>query len=186
MFKSFLFFTLLTLCVSNVSASRFKQATEWQSTLNGIVKDQPFTMIGKATFSILFWDVYNSKLLTTSGKFPMQSNNETLIYKIEYLKNATAEELITHTIEQWQHLEVTAQNYQPFLPKLSKIWPDIKSGDSLALVMTQQSSAFYYNNKLVGSIDDPKFGPLFLDIWLSEKTSEPALRQQLLGNIKDD
>ena len=52
--------------------------------------------------------------------------------------------------------------------------------------MSHQKSAFYFNDNLVGSIEDPMFGPLFVDIWLSEKTSEPKLRQQLLGSLIND
>lgn len=186
MYKSTFYSILFMLCLASSNVLSFNQPIKWQSSLKVIEQQQPFKIVGKATLSILFWDLYKSKLSTSSGLYPMQQKNEKLMYEIEYLKAVSTEDLIEYTIEQWKHLQVRPQRYQLFLPKLASIWPDMRVGDSLALVIDQQSSAFYYNDNLVGSIDDPKFGPLFLDIWVSEKSSEPKLRQQLLGNIQDD
>lgn len=186
MHKFVVYLTILILSLTNVNASGLDKTMNWESTLQDIIKEQSFKLLGKATFSVLFWDLYKSELLTSSGTYPMQSKNEKLIYKIQYLKAVSAKELVEHTVEQWKHLEVKPQKYQTFIPKMSDIWPDLNAGDSLALVMSQQKSAFYFNGNLVGSIEDPIFGPLFVDIWLSEKTSEPKLRQQLLGSVIND
>jgi hypothetical protein len=40
---------------------------------------------------------------------------------------------------------------------------------------------FFVNGALKGDVRDPAFATLFFGIWLSEKTSEPALRSALLG-----
>jgi hypothetical protein len=39
---------------------------------------------------------------------------------------------------------------------------------------------FFYNMKLIGKITDEKLVGSFFDIWLSEKTSHPELREKLL------
>lgn len=157
------------------------QHAKWEVTLDDLIKKQPVKEIGKAEFSVLIWDVYESELSTSSGEYPDTSSEEVLIYKINYLRDVTSKELIKSTIEQWEHLNIEVSVYKPFIPELNKIWPDIKSGDSLALVVKQNMNAFYYNNKFIGSIDDAEFAKTFLDIWLSEKTSEPELRNSLLG-----
>ena len=130
----------------------------------------------------MIWDVYESELSTSSGQYPEISKNGTLIYKINYLRSITSKELIQRTIEQWQHLGIKEDVYNAFIPQLKEIWPNVTSGDSLALVIEQNSSAFYFNNQFAGSIEDADFTPLFLDIWLSKNTSEPKLRTALLGN----
>ena len=173
---------LMTFNNSNAFSNSIDESGEWENTLDEVEKEQPVKQIGKAVFSVFIWDVYESELSTSSGQYPEISKNGTLIYKINYLRSISSKELIQRTIEQWQHLGVKEDVYNAFTPKLKQIWPDVKSGDNLTLVVEQNRSAFYFNNQFAGSIDDADFAPLFLDIWLSENTSEPKLRTTLLGN----
>jgi hypothetical protein len=151
------------------------------NTLDKILKEAPYIKVGETTFSILFWDLYKSKLKTTSGTYPIQSANEKIIYQINYFADISSKDLIKRTVEQWQHLGVAPEEYQDYIILLEDIWPDIEDGDSLTLYVNNYSSAFYFNNDFVGEIEHPEFSQLFLDIWLSEKTSEPELRLELLG-----
>ncbi|TWX53639.1 chalcone isomerase family protein [Colwellia hornerae] len=155
-------------------------------TLDNILKEQVYIPVGETTFSVLFWDLYKSKLLTTSGKYPLKSTNEKLLYQINYLTDISSEDLIERTVEQWQHLGVPRINFQHYLPMLEKMWPDIKEGDSLSLYVINNKSTFYFNNNIIGKIDQQEFSQLFLDIWLSTNTSEPKLRLELLGINKDE
>ena len=66
--------------------------------------------------------------------------------------------------------------------KLNGMWPDIEKGDQLLLRVTEElASRFVFNGQVVGSISDPAFTERFLAIWLSEKSSYPEQRKQLLG-----
>jgi hypothetical protein len=66
--------------------------------------------------------------------------------------------------------------------EMLRIFPDIKKGESLIGVSIPGKGAkFYSRDKLIASADDPEFAKAFFDIWLSEKTSEPKLRERLLG-----
>ncbi|MEH6384219.1 MAG: chalcone isomerase family protein [Colwellia sp.] len=155
------------------------------NTLDNIIQEQSYIPIGETTFSILFWDLYKSKLLTTTGTYPIQTDRDKLLYQINYLTGISSKDLVNRTVEQWQHLGVEPELYAVYLPILLKIWPDIEEGDSLSLYVNNNKSVFYFNNNLIGEINQPEFSQLFLDIWLSEKTSEPKLRLELLG-IKND
>ncbi|WP_299010052.1 chalcone isomerase family protein [uncultured Shewanella sp.] len=44
------------------------------------------------------------------------------------------------------------------------------------------TSRFYKGKTLLGVINDIQFGQAFMGIWLSKNTSEPKLRQALLGD----
>ena len=67
--------------------------------------------------------------------------------------------------------------------EMLRIFPDIKKGESLIGVSIPGKGAkFYSREKLIASADDPEFAKAFFDIWLSEKTSEPKLRERLLGS----
>jgi len=135
-------------------------------------------LVGDAQFSVLFWDIYYSRLYTSSGKY--QGVVPKLLFEIHYQR-----ELIDSTIEQWQHLQMPAQAYQAYIPLLTTLWPDIKEGDTLAFVVDQQSSQFYFNGDYLGLIDEQAFAETFLAIWLSPDTSQPKLRQQLIGDIDE-
>ena len=157
-----------------------------QTTLKSVSKQYSFKIVGETTLSFLFWDLYTSKLLTTSGNYPIDTVTEKLIFEINYLTDITKNDLIKHTVEQWQHLQILEKDYQQFVPQLIKIWPDITKGDTLALLINDQVSVFYFNQNYIGSIESPEFGQIFIDIWLANNTSKPTLRLELLGGNKHD
>jgi hypothetical protein len=184
MFKIFVCLILIIFLQSFISIKAI--ANKPSMTLDRVLKDHSYIPVGETTFSILFWDLYKSKLLTTSGKYPIEAAHEKLIYQIHYLADISSSDLIKRTVEQWQYLEIQPEKYEIYLAMLEKMWPDIKDGDSLSLVVNNNKSVFYFNNKFIGEIPQPEFSQLFLDIWLSQYTSEPELRLELLGvNINE-
>ncbi|MEW6998078.1 chalcone isomerase family protein [Colwelliaceae bacterium BS250] len=174
------YFIAVGLFISNVSMVYSAHKLTQSKNLQTITQEHNFKVVGETTFSILFWDLYNSKLLTTSGKYPIKIENEKLIYEINYLTDISSDDLIERTVEQWQYQGVTTENYQAYLPLLKRIWPDINEGDTLTLFVHQGSSIFYFNQQYIGTIDETEFTQIFLDIWLAENTSEPKLRKELL------
>ncbi|GAA5134651.1 chalcone isomerase family protein [Thalassotalea piscium] len=175
-------FVLLNITFINSSyCAQLKEPQLSTDRLSKVIKKYQFVTIGEARFTILFWKLYRSKLLTTSGNYPVNFNDEKLIYEINYLASISSSELINRTVEQWQHLKIPKVKYQGYLSSLASIWPDISKGDKLALFIDKGRSLFYFNDNYIGEIDSPEFGQIFLDIWLSENTSEPSLRRDLLG-----
>lgn len=148
------------------------------------VSDLNFKVVGSAKFSVLFWDIYNSTLYTKSGKYLHKSSPESLLFEIEYLKDITTNDLVERTVQQWKYLDISESEYSKFIPILKVIWPDISSGDKLAMLLQNNQSVFYFNDMKVGHIEEKEFSKLFLDIWLSPKTSQTKLRSQLLGETR--
>jgi hypothetical protein len=65
---------------------------------------------------------------------------------------------------------------------MKQIFPNVVDGDRIVGVNLPQSGArFYHNGKPIGDIPDREFARSFFGIWLDPRTSEPALRKQLLG-----
>lgn len=149
--------------------------------LHDLISPEQLMMVGEAKFSFIFWDVYTSQLSTSSGQYSANSKDDIVLYEINYLMNITSKDLIQNTIEQWQHLGLQEVTYSTYVEQLKYLWPDIKKGDSLSLLVNKNESLFFLNKAFIGLIDKPEFGPVFLDIWLSEKTSQPELRSHLLG-----
>lgn len=181
MFK-FIIVIILSVTPFEVSSKNRTVPFDTPHDLQQVIENTQFVDLGKATFSILFWDLYKSKLSTTTGKYPIDNKKEQLIYEIHYLANISSDDLIKRTVEQWQHLNVPKDQYQGYLADLERIWPDIEKGDKLSLLLFADKSLFYFNDTFIGEINSSEFGQLFLDIWLSENTSQPSLRRDLLGN----
>lgn len=65
---------------------------------------------------------------------------------------------------------------------MTSTFPDVKEGDRLTGVHRPGEAArFHFNGASVGELRDAEFARLFFGIWLSPRTSEPALRDALLG-----
>jgi hypothetical protein len=158
------------------------QATIIANDLTKLTTEQHFTLLGKAKFSVLFWDIYESSLFTTDGQRPFSNLCQHALFEIHYLRDISKKELIDNTVSQWQHLSLNENEYLAFLPLLEKIWLDINAGDRLSMLSQKGTSVFYLNRQKIGEIKSLTFAKTFLRIWLDENTSEPKLRQQLLGN----
>jgi hypothetical protein len=181
MFKVIAYLLLIGFSQMVISLHVMANEQKPSNTLDNVVKAHAYIQVGETTFSILFWDLYKSKLQTTSGKYPLEKDSEKLLYHINYLTDISREDLLMRTVEQWQHLGIETERYQTYLSVLEKIWPDIEDGDTLSLHVNNTRSVFYFNNNFIGEIEQSEFSQLFLDIWLSENTSEPKLRLELLG-----
>ncbi len=136
--------------------------------------------VGSAKLRVLFFDVYTSELKTESGNYfdgirPIQ-------LRINYERDIKSRALIKQTKKEWDAQMVSVRNQRSWINKLEKIWPDVKSGDSLIFELYKnEKNQFFYNGKTIGNIEDPIFGETFLDIWLSIKTTRPNIRQAMLG-----
>ena len=179
MLKIFSGLVVFILSVNIAFSSPNDALTEWKQNLSELLESNSTKQIGTAKFSVFIWDIYQSQLSTSSGNYPDPEG--LIVYQIKYFKNIESKELIKKTIEQWQHLGIKSDRYTPYVKQLGNIWPDIEEDDQLAFVAKGDKSAFYYNGDLVGSIDNQGFAEVFLSIWFSEKTSQPELRDSLLG-----
>ena len=65
---------------------------------------------------------------------------------------------------------------------LTDLFPDVREGDRLTGVQRPgQSVAFFANGRATGELRDADFARRFFSIWLAPISSQPQLRQQLLG-----
>lgn len=139
--------------------------------------------VGKGEMSWLFMDIYQASLHSADGRYVPQKYPQAL--QISYQRSFKKEELIKATAKEWEKMNISSELYKPWLAQILGLWPNINSGDTLTfLVAKNGQGAFYHNDRLLGDIKNPDLTSAFLDIWLSENTSEPYLRRQLIGEIK--
>lgn len=148
--------------------------------LAGNAQAEQLQLVGQARLEVLFWSIYDSRLYTADGRY--SDGQRPLRLELEYLRDIEAADLVEQTRNEWQHLQLRADEKELWLQELARLWPDVREDDVLALEMSESGrSTFLLNGKPLGSIDDPQFGPSFLAIWLSPDTSRPELRRSLIG-----
>ena len=137
--------------------------------------------VGSTTLKVMFWTIYDSTLFTNNGQY--RGVEPGLALKIDYRRNIKRDHLIGTTRDQWQELGL----YDPgvsedWLRALMELWPNIRRGDSITLVVEPDMSAsFYHNGVSLGRLSDARFTESFLAIWLAENSTFPKLRDQLIG-----
>lgn len=140
--------------------------------------------IGAGTLRWFGFHVYDAS--TWAIKAPLPSDGTLpapFALQIVYARDISAADLVQATESSWQKLGLLDDRAKGWLPELATLWPDVKAGDCLVLfVDADGKAAFYYNRRLLGSIADGQFAERFAAIWLHPNSSEPALRQRLLGH----
>lgn len=137
-------------------------------------------LVGQAQMRWLMFPLYRVSLKTADGRY--QENRYPQMIDILYLRSIDKQDLLTATDNEWNRLGISLAKRQLWISQLGKLWPAIKRGDRLAFqVNPGGDNYFVYNGKKIGGIADKQFGRSFLDIWLSPNTSQPAIRQRLIG-----
>ena len=78
--------------------------------------------------------------------------------------------------------EIATDTGARWLDAMMRLFPDVRAGDRITGVHRPGTGArFFVNGRLQGELPDADFARLFFGIWLSPRTSEPALREALLG-----
>jgi hypothetical protein len=142
--------------------------------------------LGEGEMSYLFWTLYRAELFSSDAPLETDATANSAglqkALRITYYRAISRDDLLTAPQDQWLHLGYSQQETSAWLNRLVQIWPSVEPGDMLTLLVSpEQYSEFYLSDRLIGTVQDPRFGEAFLAIWLSEQTSEPKLRQKLLG-----
>jgi hypothetical protein len=135
--------------------------------------------------NLRFWGlrIYKARLWTSPFTRVDQVTEHPLILELDYhleLKgSAIADKSLSEMLRVGAIPEPKAQQW---LTQMQRIFPDIKTGDSLTgQHHPGQGASFFHNGRSIGRIDDPEFASRFFGIWLSPTTSQPEMRINLLG-----
>ncbi|MGI2853255.1 hypothetical protein ACRTDR_03375 [Shewanella algae] len=147
-----------------------------------------FREVGRGEMDWWFITLYRARLLTPDGSYQPNSFPQQL--EIQYYRDIPASRLLEATKHQWLHLGYDREQISAWLALLEEIWPDVEQGDRLSFVASgPQRGHFLFNDKPLAAIaidesassEHKHFAGAFLAIWLSERSSRPQLRAQLIG-----
>lgn len=163
--------TLITLLVLSLTSS--------VSFANTTASKQ-FKTVGKAEMRWLLFPLYQIELKTPDGRY--QANRYPQVLDIMYRRTIEKQHLLTATDQQWQRLGLPLAKRQQWIAQLDRVWPSVKAGDTLSFQLNADGkNTFVHNGRNIGGVADTQFGKSFLAIWLSPKTSQPGIRQRLIG-----
>ena len=148
-----------------------------------------FRTVGEGNYSYWFWDLYHARLSSADGRFVDYQQSAPLQLELTYKRDISKQEFIDATLDQWKIQQgAVLKSHKIWAGELNTLWRDVRKGDKLTAVLSPAGLVqFYFNGEPLGSTTDPAFGSSFFDIWLSEKTTAPELRKQLLAlNAKDE
>ena len=137
--------------------------------------------VGEGTFSLLFWDIFDAKLFGPNGEW---STDKPFALSIHYLLEIEGSDLAARTVDEMRKQGLKDESIiADWYNVLRKIFPDVKNGSVLIAVFEPgQHTRFFIDDQDIGIVEGDEFLSWFSGIWLSEKTSEPELRQQLIGH----
>jgi len=130
--------------------------------------------------------VYEARLWTTAEFTPERYDAHTFALELRYARRLEGAAIAERSIAEMRRIGTFDQTRaRAWLDQLIRALPDVNPGDRLTGVRGPDGvSRFYSNGQPTLSIADPEFGRLFFGIWLSNNTSEPALRRELIGQIR--
>jgi hypothetical protein len=105
------------------------------------------------------------------------------VLDLHYHRNFTGRQIAERSVREMERLRACAsEQCAAWGERMAELFPDTYEGQRLTGVYEPGVGVRYYERgKFLGHIDDPAFAEAFFAIWLSPKTSEPALRERLLG-----
>lgn len=139
---------------------------------------------GRLTFFGL--RVYDARLWSDENFRAEPFDRAPLAIEIGYARSLRGRLIAERSLEEMRRAGPIAEAQAArWLAAMTQLFPDVHPGDRLTGVLRPGESArFFLNGKPLGEVRDTEFAKRFFGIWLSPKTSEPSLRESLLGSPK--
>ncbi len=172
---------LSVLLISTLLLVGFSQSAFADTLPEVIVKEYAaMSARGEGDLKFLGFKVYDARLWT---QMKPHSPSEIFALQLVYDMSFKGREIAERSVAEMRKVGYKdEQKLKRWGEEMLRIFPDVKKGDALIGVSIPGKGAkFYSRDKLIATADDVEFAKAFFDIWLSEKTSEPKLREKLLG-----
>jgi len=145
----------------------------------------PLTLRGEGRLRMLGFAVYDARLWVGEGFAPERWDRAPLALEIQYARAFAGADIAARSIAEMRRQgELPEAQARAWQDTMSALFPDVKPGDRLVGVRREEGTAgFYANGRRLGEIGDAGFARRFFGIWLAPQTSEPTLRQRLLGQM---
>ena len=140
-------------------------------------------LAGSAKLTVWGFDVYRASLWVGPSFRQSRYSDHAFALELAYLRKFDAAAITQRTLDEMQRqAKLPPEKVRVWREAMLSIFPDVKPGDRITGIHQPGApTRFLVNGKPKGEMVDDEFDQLFFGIWLSEATSEPALRQALLA-----
>jgi Chalcone isomerase-like len=106
-----------------------------------------------------------------------------LALEMRYARKLAGGQIAERSLDEMRRVgDFGAAEGQRWLEAMKQAFPDVSAGDRITGVHRPGvGAAFFVNGKATAEVRDAQFAQLFFGVWLSPRTSQPALRASLLG-----
>jgi hypothetical protein len=172
---------------SNLSVAQTTPQTTPQTTAPEVSAELSAAKLsgqGKLTFFGLH--VYDARLWVQDGFKASDFLRAPLALELEYARTLYGKMIAERSLEEMKRGgDVTEAKAGEWLAQMKALFTDVNKGDRITGVQVPGvATRVFINGKLRGEVRDPEFTKLFFGIWLSPRTSEPKLRDALLGSAR--
>lgn len=139
---------------------------------------------GEARMRFFGMHIYDITLWAPEPLKPAEAARRPLALAIDYRRSLSGSRIAERSLTEMRRAgpidDATAARW---LAAMTQVFPDVNDGDRITGVQWPgQAARFHTNGRFSGEVRDPRFAELFFGIWLAPWTSEPTLRQALLGS----
>lgn len=161
----------------------------WATTARSAAQEELHALLpsaralGSTRFSSWGFAIYDARLWVLPGFDADSYDQHGFALELRYLRDFSNASITSRSIaEIRRQADVAPERLTLWQQALGGAFPDVRKGDRiLGLHRPGEGAIFLTNGQRTGAIEDTEFARLFFGIWLSDKTSEPALRAALLG-----
>ncbi len=142
-------------------------------------------LVGQHLFKFFGLEIYHISLWSSPEWMPEKWNQHPFALSLVYSRNLSGEDIAKRSIvEIKKQRAISSDMAQQWLSQLSALIPSVKPGDRLTGVYQPSGDlVFWMGSKKLGTIKDAALSEAFMGIWISTKTSEPKMREKLLGML---
>ena len=140
---------------------------------------------GSGTLRFLGLRVYDTRLWTAATVPGADWAAAALALELDCARSLDGVRIAERSLAEMRRQgDIAADVAERWLDAMKQLFPDVKAGDRITGVnVPGLGASFFINGRLRGEVRDLNFARFFFGIWLSPKTSEPALRDALLGKV---
>ena len=138
---------------------------------------------GSGTLRFMGLRIYDARLWLGAPAVGADWSATLLALELDYARSLDGARIAERSLSEMRRQgDIAADVADRWLAAMKQLFPDVKAGDRItALNVPGLGVRFFINGRLKGDVRDTAFARYFFGIWLSPKTSEPALRDRLLG-----
>lgn len=138
---------------------------------------------GQANLRFFGLLVYEARLWTAPAFDADSYASQPFALELEYARKLEGSAIAERSIAEMKRVgDFNDAQSRQWLALMMQAFPDVGAKDRLVGLHDGKGRVrFYFNGKLTADINDKDYARLFFGIWLSPKTSAPALRAALMG-----